>query len=269
MSSSIGLNANSVRRAINDASHAFGTFVLLDGSISMSLIARAGYDFAVLDLQHAPFDTLRIEGALAACQGTQCSPLARVRPGRPDQIEWMLDMGAHGIVVPLVNTAHDAQTAADACRYPPLGRRSMGAGRSLLTRGHEYPEWSNDDVVCIVQIEHHEAVQNIEAILDTPGIDAIMPGHVDLAGSMGYRLSYGASVSNVVPTPVADAIAHIEQAARARSIPVIPVTGNVSETSAALSQGHHIVCVSTDYHTFRAAASDQVRQCRALLSVCD
>ena len=99
------------------------------------VLARAGYDFVVFDVQHAAFDVARAESLLLAVRGTGCAALARVHPGRPDQIEQYLDLGAHGVVVPMVSSASDARRAVGACRYPPAGRRSVGGMRNLLERG--------------------------------------------------------------------------------------------------------------------------------------
>ncbi|WP_257016288.1 HpcH/HpaI aldolase/citrate lyase family protein [Rhodococcus sp. ACS1] len=234
---------------------------MLDSALTCALLSRSGYEFLVVDLQHSPFDVRRIEAVIGSCVGTTCSPLARVLPGRPDQIGWILDLGAHGVVVPLVNTPDDAKRAIDQCKYPPRGRRSIGAVRNLMFRGADYADVADDDVACIIQIEHVDALANLDSILDVGDIDAIMPGHIDLARSMGYKLQYGPAS---IPTEVTAAIAEIEQAAKKRSIPVIPVPGSLPEIEVALAKGHRVICCGTDFHTFRAAIERQIQDCRDL-----
>lgn len=240
----------------------FGMFAMLDSSLSSALLARSGYDFLVIDLQHSPFDLRRVESVIGSCVGTSCSPLARVHPGRPDEIGWILDMGVHGVVVPLVNSRDDARRAVDACRYPPKGRRSIGAVRNLMYRGDAYLDVADNDVACVVQIEHVDALENLGSILDVEGIDAVMPGHIDLARSMGYSLRYGPSEG--IPVEVTAAIKVINDAALKRSIPVVPVPGSLAEVENALLEGHRTICCSTDFHTFKAAIEQRVTECRRL-----
>lgn len=258
------MKLTTLRTAIDQGRPAVGMLVMLDGGASARVLAHLGYDFLVFDLQHGAIDLAGIEAVLAGVMGTPCTPVARVHARRPDQIEWVLDLGAHGVVVPMVMSAEDAALATAACRYPPRGRRSVAALRNVLVRGSDYMHQANDDVVCIIQIEHIEAVQRIDEILDVQGIDAVLPGHVDLALSMGHTMRYGASVSNTVPTEVAQAMARIEAACAARSIPVIPVTGSTQEFELAMQRGQRIACCNTDFHLFMGAASAQLAACRAI-----
>ena len=258
------MKPSTLRTAINDGLPAIGTYVMIDGGASARVLAHLGYDFVVIDLQHSAIDMTGIEAALAGVKGTDCTPLARVHPRRPDQIEWLLDLGAQGVVVPMVNTPEDAVMATLACRYPPRGRRSVAALRNVLQRGSSYMRESNDDVVCVIQIEHIEAVDRIDEILAVPGIDAVMPGHVDLALSMGHVLDYGSNVSNTVPQAVTDAIKCIESACAVRGLPMIPVAGTPQEFAFAHQQGHRIACCNTDFHLFMGAAAAQLQSCKSL-----
>jgi 2-keto-3-deoxy-L-rhamnonate aldolase RhmA len=164
----------------------------------------------------------------------------------------------------MVNSAADAALATAACRYPPRGRRSVAALRNVLVRGSDYMHEANDDVVCIIQIEHIEAVERIDEILDVEGIDAVLPGHVDLALSMGHAMNYGSSVSNTVPPAVAEAMARVDAACVRRGIPVIPVAGTTQEFEHAFRRGQRIACCNTDFHLFLNAASTQLAACRTI-----
>ena len=259
------MKRSTLRTAIDERRSAVGMFAMLDGAAGARILAHLGYDFIVFDLQHGAVDLRGIEAALAGVKGTDCTPIARVAARRPDQIEWVLDLGAQGVVVPMVNSAEEARLATDACRYPPRGRRSVAALRNVLQRGSDYMHESNDDVVCIIQIEHIEAVERLDEILAVEGIDAVLPGHVDLALSMGHVLSYGSSVSNTVPGPVAEAMARIDRACAARGIPVIPVAGTPAEFGHAQRHGHRIACCNTDFHLFTNAAREQLQACRAAI----
>lgn len=258
------MKRSTLRTAIDETRSAIGMLAMLDGGAGARIMAHLGYDFIVFDLQHGAIDLAGIEAVLAGVKGTDCTPIARVAARRPDQIEWVLDLGAQGVVVPMVNSAADARMAVDACRYPPRGRRSVAALRNVLQRGSDYMHEANDDIVCIIQIEHIEAVDRLDEILAVEGIDAVLPGHVDLALSMGHVLSYGSSVSNTVPAPVAEAMERINRACAARNIPVIPVAGTPAEFEQAQLRGRRIACCNTDFHLFTNAAREQLQACRAV-----
>lgn len=255
-----------LRAAIDGGLPAIGMFAMMDGGASARILAHLGYDFIVFDLQHSAYDLAGIEAVLGGVKGTDCAPIARVRSRRPDQIEWVLDIGAHGVVVPMVNSAADARMAVQACRYPPHGRRSVAALRNVLQRGSGYMHAANDDVLCIIQIEHIEAVERIDEILAVDGVDAVMPGHVDLALSMGHALNYGSSVSNTVPAAGTDALECVERACADRKLPLIPVAGNPAEFALAQQRGQRIACCNTDFHLFLQAAGAQLQACRASIN---
>jgi len=118
---------------------------------------------------------------------TGVAPLVRLNTNDPSTIRRVMDAGAQGVIVPMVNSAHDAQLAADAVYYAPKGDRSFGLGRAheFGNKFEEYIEVANADSVLVVQIEHIDAVSNLDAILKVQGIDAIIIGPYDLSGSMG------------------------------------------------------------------------------------
>lgn len=261
------MKPNPLRAALTSGAPALGTLVLLETGATARVLARAGYDFVVFDVQHAAFDVARAESLLLAVRGTGCAALARVHPGRPDQIEQYLDLGAHGVVVPMVSSPDDARRAVDACRYPPLGRRSVGGMRNLLERGQDYPAEADADVVCVIQIEEAAALDRLEAILDVPGIDAVMPGPVDLARSMGHVIRYGEPVADSARRALADAADRIDRCCVARGIPVIPPVGTRTEFTDQVARGHRIVCWSSDLHLLQAAGARDAQWCHKQLNV--
>lgn len=147
-------------------------------------IARAGYDYVCLDLQHGLLDQ---SGALAGVMAAELggsTGVIRVLANDPALIGKALDTGARAVIVPLVNTAADAAQAARACRYPPDGVRSFGPMRSGLTIGSA-PREADEQVACIVMIETPQGLRNVAEICAEPGIDAIYVGPSDLALAIG------------------------------------------------------------------------------------
>ena len=161
-----------------------GSIIALPCAEVAELFSRAGFDWLLIDTEHAPLDALVAQGLL---QAARCPCLVRVQAGEEAVIKKALDIGAAGVVVPQVNSAEDAERIVGYCKYPPRGSRGVGIVRA---QGYgldfqEYVAGANDHVVVMLQIEHIDAVNNIESIVRVPGVDALMIGPYDLSGSMG------------------------------------------------------------------------------------
>ncbi len=145
-------------------------------------------DFVWIDMEHNPLSLEAVQGHIMATKGTEVTPLVRVRWNDPVIIKPVLDIGAAGVIVPFVRTVEEAQRAVAACRYPPEGIRGFGPRRPSKygqLGGPEFCAAENEKVLTILQIEHIDAVNNIEGILAVPGLRAIVIGSNDLSGSMG------------------------------------------------------------------------------------
>ncbi|MGB8829694.1 MAG: aldolase/citrate lyase family protein [Dehalococcoidales bacterium] len=149
-------------------------------------IANIGFDVLVLDMQHGmAIGPDRAALWLQAVSTTDTMPMVRVPWNEPFFIQWVLDAGAYGVIVPLVNTREEAVKAAGACRYPPIGYRSAGANRARLYGGVDYFKQANKEIICLVMIEDIKTVAHIDTLADVPGIDGFYIGPSDLAVSMG------------------------------------------------------------------------------------
>jgi 4-hydroxy-2-oxoheptanedioate aldolase len=151
-------------------------------------MARAGLDAIVLDMQHGmAIGPDRAALAMQAISTTDTVPAVRVPWNDPVHIQYVLDAGAYGVIVPMVNNRAEAEKAAGACRYAPLGYRSNGANRARLYGGADYFAHANDEIICLVMIETTQALENLEEIATTPGIDGFYIGPSDLAITMGLQ----------------------------------------------------------------------------------
>jgi 4-hydroxy-2-oxoheptanedioate aldolase len=165
---------------------AFGYALELGSPLAAEVLAGTGVDFILLDTQHGSFGSdATIMSLLAVAAGTAV-PMARVAANDYTRIGRLLDDGALGIVVPMVDTPEQARAAAAACRFPPLGTRSWGWGRAGR-HGDDYAARIDDEVFVAVQIESAAAVEQAEAILATPGVDGCWIGPADLALSLGIH----------------------------------------------------------------------------------
>jgi len=147
------------------------------------------FDFVWIDTEHNPFTLETLLAHLLAAKGTDTTPIVRVPWNDPVLIKQVLDTGAPGVVVPFVRSAEEARRAVAACRYPPDGIRGYGPRRPSnygRERGPAFMQAANDSVIVVCQIEHIDAVNDIDHILAVPGLTAITTGSNDLAASMGH-----------------------------------------------------------------------------------
>jgi 2-keto-3-deoxy-L-rhamnonate aldolase RhmA len=151
------------------------------------LLSRVGYDFIYIDDEHGPMHYETIQRMMQAMNGTDCTPIVRVQENDPTDIKRLLDIGAHGIVVPMVSTKEDAERAVKACKYPPQGIRGYGPRRYDLI-DPDYLKTANDEILATAIIETGKGVENIEEILSVDGLDACLVGHFDLSFDMGLPI---------------------------------------------------------------------------------
>src|SRR3954451_1514181 len=149
-------------------------------------MANAGFDVLVLDMQHGMgIGPDRAVIAIQTISGTDPQPMVRVPWNDPIYIQYVLDAGAYGVIVPMVNSRAEAEKAVGATKYFPLGYRSNGASRARFYAGSDYFQGANQEVLCFVMIETTQAIENLEEIATTPGVDGFYIGPSDLAITMG------------------------------------------------------------------------------------
>ena len=181
------MKTNPVKEKLRQGKPSFGTWLSLGNLHATRVLARSGYEWLTLDIEHSAFDWSTAATIFAAVADAGCVPLARVPEGDHYCIKRVLDAGAFGIVVPMVNTVVQARTAIAAAKYPPEGNRSVGGGMHALnfaaTAG-DYYQRANDEILVVLQTESPTGVENAEAIYSLPGCDAIFIGPNDLRFNM-------------------------------------------------------------------------------------
>jgi 2-dehydro-3-deoxyglucarate aldolase/4-hydroxy-2-oxoheptanedioate aldolase len=180
-------NAKKFRDKIGRGQVCTGTFITCtDPTITEALCGVS--DFVWIDTEHNALTLETVQAHLMATKGSDTAGLVRVPWNDPVLIKPVLDIGADGVIVPLVRTAEDVRRAVAACLYPPQGIRGFGPRRASgygRLGGPEYCRLANESIIIVAQIEHVEAVQNLDEILAVPGLTSIVVGPNDLAGSMG------------------------------------------------------------------------------------
>ncbi|MFN0197967.1 MAG: HpcH/HpaI aldolase family protein [Planctomycetaceae bacterium] len=181
------MRKNPVKAALQAGEPQVGTWLSLGNLFATRVMARVGFPWLTVDLEHSPIDwseAAMLFGAIADAGGV---PLARVPRGDHDHIKRVLDAGAYGIIVPMVNTVEEAKIAIAAAKYPPVGNRSVGGGLHCLNfqaSAGDYFKHANDEILVVLQTESPEGVDNAEAIYSLPGVDAIFVGPNDLSAQM-------------------------------------------------------------------------------------
>lgn len=169
-----------------------GSWLTIPHQSVIEIMATAGFEWLTIDIEHAAIGIESVMNLIGHIQGNGMQALVRVSKNEEVVIKRILDAGADGVIVPMIKNKKEAQEAVDFVKYPPLGKRGVGLNRAQKygTAFQSYQSWVKDQVVVIAQIEHIEAVNNLEGILNTPGIDGIIVGPYDLSASMGYPGEY-------------------------------------------------------------------------------
>jgi 4-hydroxy-2-oxoheptanedioate aldolase len=186
----IEMRTNPVKQKLRQGLPSFGTWLSLGDLYATRILARLGFDWLTLDMEHSAIDWSQATMIFAAVADAGCVPLVRVPEGTHHYIKRALDAGAWGIVVPMVDTVEQARTAIAAAKYPPIGNRSIGGGMNAMnfdTSTSEYFEKANDEILVVLQTESPRGVENAEAIYSLPGCDAIFIGPNDLRYQMRSR----------------------------------------------------------------------------------
>jgi 4-hydroxy-2-oxoheptanedioate aldolase len=181
------MRTNTVKEQLRQGKPSFGTWLSLGNLHATRVLARSGFEWLTLDLEHSAIDWAEAAMIFAAVADAGCVPLARVPEGDHYCIKRVLDAGAWGIVVPMVDTVEQARTAIAAAKYPPQGNRSVGGGMHALNfaaSAGEYYQRANDEILVVLQTESPTGVENAEAIYSLPGCDAIFVGPNDLRFNM-------------------------------------------------------------------------------------
>jgi 4-hydroxy-2-oxoheptanedioate aldolase len=181
---------NRLRRIWREGRPTFGAIATIPSIQTVQIMARSGIDWIIVDLEHGPIDLGSAHAMIVATSGTPCVPLARIAANEPWLAKAPMDLGALGINFPMICTPEAAEKAVRSVRYPPRGDRLWGPFHAPFRWGVSMPDYmatADDDMICMITIEHVDAVRRIDEIMATPGIDVAVIGPGDLATSIGKR----------------------------------------------------------------------------------
>lgn len=232
------------KQQIHSGQPLIGTIQSLNVPEITELLVLAGFDWLFIDLEHSPIDVPGAQSILQAA-ASRCPCIIRVPSHDEIWLKKVLDIGAHGVIVPQVKSAAEAEQIIQCCYYPPQGTRSVG-----LARAHDYGMGfnryiaeANQDISIILQIEHIDAVNQIESIARVPGIDALFIGPYDLSGSLG-------KIGQVNDHEVLDCIKKVQQVCQNLHMPVGIFTANPQQVPDLVEQGFTVIAVGIDTMLF-------------------
>jgi 2-dehydro-3-deoxyglucarate aldolase len=237
------MKRNTLKKKLVNNEQTFGSWITLAHPLIPEIMAHAGFDWLVVDMEHTSIGHSDLLQLLISIEANGMIPLVRVGENNPNLIKRIMDAGAYGVIVANVCTAKEAKAAVNAVKYPPLGTRGVGLYRAQAfgKKFEAYLKWVEEESVVIVQIEHIDAVQQIDEIFSVSGIDAYMIGPYDLSGSLNKPGKFD-------DPEVKKAIETIMQAGKKYNIPAgfHSVSSNPNEAFDRQKQGFIFLAFSTD-----------------------
>jgi 4-hydroxy-2-oxoheptanedioate aldolase len=237
---------------------AFGLWAGIPSSLTAEIAAIAGYDYVCVDLQHGCSDEATMISMFQAAQGAGAAPMARLAWNEPWLIMRALDLGAVGVILPLIDNAAEAARAVEACRYPPHGRRSYGPIRAEMVVGSASLEDLGAEALCFAMIETREGLDNLDEIAATPGLDGLYIGPSDLSIALGLPPRGVAVDPGEDRKPLAEAIDRVREACAANGlIPGMHCAGGAAAERYA-ADGFRLITVGVDTSLFKSMISREL-----------
>ncbi len=257
------MKANRVKRALAEGGIALGTMVFEFGTPGIGrIIAGSGAEFVIFDMEHTGWSTETIKALFATCGGTDLVPMARVPAAQYHLIARALDVGARGIMVPMVESEAQARLVAQSAKYPPIGRRGAAFGVAHDDyRGGDVTEkirTANAEGLLIAQIETVAGLEQVERIAAVNGIDVLWIGHFDLTNSLGIPADFEH------PTYLA-AVERVLDACRQHSKAAGFMVASPEEAHAKLAQGFRCLAYWGDLWIYQQALTDALQRIRSRL----
>jgi len=254
---------NRVRRKLAEGKPALGHMVLEFFSPGIGLmLTNAGLDFVIYDMEHSRCGIESAAHLFASCRGSDITPMVRVPDPDFVPMSRLLDLGAKGVMVPRVETRSQTESIVAQLRYPPAGRRGVvvGLAHDLYNhRGEGYFEEANRDVLAIIQVETARALENLEDIVSTPGVDVIWIGHYDLSVSLGIPGQFG-------HPRYQEAVNLILASCQRHGVVPAYLVGGSQEAISCLARGFRILSLNYDVGLFTTALSAVCREVEELTS---
>ena len=250
---------NSFKQALKEKRTQIGFWQALASPYTVEISAGAGYDWLLLDAEHAPNDIPLLVAQLQAIKGSQSHAVIRPPIGKTFIVKQLLDIGAQTLLIPMVDHRELAEAMVKAVRYPPHGVRGVGAALARASHFNRIPDYlqtANDEICLLLQVESQAGLAALDAIASVDGVDGIFIGPADLAADMGYLGKPGAPE---VQTAVEKAIARIQSHGKAAGV----LIGDLSLAKRFVELGATLVAIGNDVTLFANATTKLLADFRA------
>ena len=256
------MRKNKLKKIFADGKAVINGWLQIPNSFSAEVMAHQGWDSLTIDMQHGVVDYPNALPMLQAISTTDVVPMARVNWNEPGQIMKILDAGSYGVICPMVSNRNQAENFVKACLYPPKGFRSFGPIRGLLYGGSDYGKNANNEILKFAMIETKEALENLDQIMSTPGLDGIYIGPADLSLAIGEEPSFDKPEGDKVYDTIMKILEH------AKSNKIVAGIHNMKADYAEkmISKGFQLVTVGSDQRFMSAGAKNSVSRFKKIVS---
>jgi 4-hydroxy-2-oxoheptanedioate aldolase len=252
------MKKNFVREKLKKGECSMGTWLTLASPTAAHLMANVGFDWLTVEMEHSPTDLGTAAECFPIILSGNCAPFVRVPFNTTENIKRVLDTGAWGVIVPMVNTKAEAQAVIDAARYAPIGKRTIGGqihGAMFGCDSATYYKKANDEVLVVLMAEHVDAVENADEIMSIPGIDCVFIGPNDLSNSMGLPPVFESDDKRFV-----EAVDHIFKTAKKHGIAPGIHVADWPTAARRREQGWQFIAISSETGFMLSKATEVARK---------
>ena len=256
------MRKNKLKEIFKQNKSVINGWLQIPSSFSAEVMAHQGWDSLTIDMQHGVIDYPNALQMLQAISSTDTVPMARVNWNEPGQIMKILDAGAYGVICPMVSNREQAEKFVQACQYPPRGYRSFGPIRGLIYGGSDYADHANNEILKLAMIETKEALENLDKIMSTPGLDGIYIGPADLSLAIGELPGFDKPEGS----PTYEQITNILKHAKKNNIVAGIHNGTPEYAQKMIDIGFQFVSVGSDQKSMSAGAKEIVSKLKNVKS---
>lgn len=246
-----------LKKLLKNKSLTIGSWITIGHPSVVEILSNAGFDWLTIDMEHNSIDPSMMQTLISTIQSKDIAALVRVSKNEEVPIKHALDAGADGIIVPMINNENEAKKAVEYAKYPPKGRRGVGLSRAQNYGAgfNDYKEWVNENLVVIAQIEHIDGVNNLDKIISTKGIDAIIVGPYDLSGSLGFPGEFDRQ-------EVKEALKKVEEICLNKnfSLGYHVVAPDAKLVNSRIQKGYNFIAFSTDFYFMSKNAKESLKK---------
>ena len=256
------MRKNKIKQMMAEGKPVINGWLQIPSTVSAEVMAHQGWDSLTIDMQHGLVDYTNALPILQTISSTEVTPLARVNWNEPGQIMKILDAGCYGIICPMISNKSEAERFVQACMYPPRGYRSFGPVRGFIYGGGDYGDHANDEILKFAMIETKEALDKLDEIMSTPGIDGIYIGPADLSLAIGQKPAF----DNAEGTPTYEQIVNILNHAKKNNIFAGIHNATPEYAQKMIDLGFQFVTIGSDQRYMSAGAKSAVSKLKSIKS---